>query len=199
METKAKIKAGTILMALFIIVFSGFNLYFYYNQDGSSYSSMSGLFIKDIPSNVNISLIVFIGQWVVLLLVVFLAYMKFLKHKQEEEHRMVGIQIPQTLSLSETHIDTFYKVLQSKKILGTNMVAKLFHITNEQAIEWAKILEDAELVTIEYPAFSDPQVKLKQDPIEEEKEKKEKMKEDKNKPLEKNTKQEEKDNNKNIK
>ena len=82
----------------------------------------------------------------------------------------MGITIPQNLSKSETEIDVLYRLLQEKKSLSVATIAKTFGITKEKAIEWAKILEDNDLATVEYPAFNDPQVEIKG--LDEEKDKK---------------------------
>ena len=154
-------KVGTILMGLFVLAFSSVNLYFYFNRDNPN-SPISGMAITELPLGLNMSVIAFILQWVVLLLVVMFAYMKFLKHRKEEDEKIGSFVIPTPKSRSETNMDVFYKFLKEKKSLSTRTISKLFTITKEKALDWARILEEHELVIIEYPAFSDPEVKIKE-------------------------------------
>ncbi len=153
-------KSGTILMGLFVVLFSGVNMYFYFNRDNPR-SPISGAAISELPLGINMSVFAFILQWVILLMVVLFAYMKFLKHRKEEEEKVANFIIPQPKSRSETNIDIFYNLLKEKKSLSTGAIAKAFKIPKETALEWAKILEDHEMINIEYPAFSDPEVMIK--------------------------------------
>jgi len=176
-------KIGVILMGLFVLVFSGVNLYFYFDKKGGASSIMSGMATIELPLGLNMSIVLFIGQWAILLLIVFFAYMKFLKHKKTEEIKSQNFVVPCTLKKSETQLDTLYNAIKDKKNLSVGSIAKAFKIEKEKALEWAKILENNDLVIIEYPAFSDPEVKLKlseeEFKLQQEKQKKDKTKEQK--------------------
>jgi len=152
-------KIGVKLMGIFIFLFIGINLFFYYTRLNPG-STMSGMFISDLPAGINLSLVAFISQWVILLLIVVFAYMRFLKHHQEENQKITGFIIPEPQSKAQTTIDIFYNLLKEKKSLTTGTIAKAFKITKDQALEWAKILEEHNLVLIEYPAFADPEIKI---------------------------------------
>ena len=115
------------------------------------------------------SLIAFIIQWVILLLVVILAYMKFLKKRKAEQEKIVNFTIPAPKSKAETHIDVFYRLLMEKKSLSAGAIAKVFNISKEKALEWGKILEDQDLASIEYPDFSDAEIKRKEEERKKEK------------------------------
>jgi hypothetical protein len=165
---------------LFLLVLFGVNLLFFLGRGDGFYGSVTGMFIKEIPIGMNMGLIAFIIQWAILLLVVILAYMKFLKHRSEEHEKIINFVIPSPKSKAETHLDVFYHLLQQKKNLSVGSIAKVFKIPKEKALEWAKILEDHDLAIIEYPAFSDAEVKIKG--YEKEKKKLEKQKEEGKKP-----------------
>jgi predicted membrane protein len=152
-------KAGVKLMGIFIFLFVGLNLFTYYSKKNSA-STMSGMFVSNLPVGINMSLIAFILQWVILLMIVIFAYSKFLKHRKEEEEKILNFVIPKPKSEGETNIDVFYKLLKDKKSLTSTTISKAFNITKEQAIDWAKILEEHGLVTIEYPAFADPEFRI---------------------------------------
>jgi len=163
MDKKKRIPAFVIifLIGLFIL-----NLLFFLRKKDNVYNSITGMFVKDISLGMNMSLIAFIVQWVILLLVVILAYAKFLKHRREEDQKIANFTIPQLKSKAETNLDLLYNLLKEKKVLNIRSVSKLFKVSKEKALEWAKILEDYDLATIEYPTFSDAEIRIKTDEIE---------------------------------
>lgn len=153
-------KIGVMVMGAFVVLFTGFNLYSYFSK-GNSSTPISGYLVKDLPGGISMSLLAFILQWVLLLGIVIFAYMRFLKHRKEEDAKVAGFVMPQLHSKSETYLDVFYDLLKEKKALSIRTIAKLFNLKKETALDWAKVLEDHNLATIEYPAFSDPEVKIK--------------------------------------
>ncbi len=177
-------KIGVALMGAFLVLIIGFNLVSHFSKNSSN--SMSGMFISDLPGGLNISLIAFILQWVILLLVVVFAYMKFLKHKKEEEQKIIDFVIPKPRTKAETNIDVLLNLLKEKGSLTTGTIAKAFNITKEQALDWGKVLEEHGFVNIEYPAFADPDIKFGREKTEEEikKEKEIKKEEEKRKKAE---------------
>jgi hypothetical protein len=172
MEKKRKVKPFVIL---FLVVLFALNLIFFLRDKGGVYNSITGMFIKDIPIGINMSLIAFIAQWLILLLVIILAYTKFLKHRKQEQEKIENFAIPRPSSKAETNMDVFYNLLKEKKSLSVGATAKAFNISKEKALEWAKILEDHDLATIEYPTFSDAEIKIKGYDLEKKKEKLEKQ------------------------
>jgi len=156
-------KIGVMLMGLFVLVFSSVNLFLYFNKGEKSYSVLSGNIIQwQVISGMNISLIAFITQWIILLLIVFFSYNKFLKEKKDEDVKEIGISSVTEIGNLETELDVLYKLLKEKRRLSIGAVAKAFNIKKEKALEWARILEDYEIVTIEYPAFNDPEIEIKE-------------------------------------
>ena len=153
-----KKKVTPIILGTFVVVFSGINLFLYFNRK-SARAPISGAVIgSNLPLGMNMTLLAFILQWVILLVVVIFAYTRFLKHKKEEDEKIKNFIIPSPKSKAETSFDIFYRLIKEKKSLNTATIAKAFSISKEQALEWGKILEEHNLVTIEYPAFSDPDI-----------------------------------------
>lgn len=176
-------KVGVTLIWIFVVVLSVVTLYaFLLRRAGES--TAAGFAIRDLSFGINISLVAFIGQWVLLLILVLFTYTRFLKHRKEEEKKIVGFVVPPPKSRGETNIDAFYELLKDKKELAIGTIAKAFKITKEQALDWAKILEDNELVSIEYPAFADPEVKFKDPLVQEKMKMQERIKANDNKPPE---------------
>jgi len=167
-------KKGFIIIVFFVLIFSGLNLFLFLNKGDTSYSSMTGRFISEIPSlpkGLTLSTVAFVAQWLILLVIVLFAYSKFIRHKKTEHLQLNYNQIEQRRSKSGTDLDTLYALLQERKKASIPAIAKVFKISNEKALDWGKILENKELVTVEYPAFSDPEVRMKTKEDEEESDK----------------------------
>jgi len=155
-------KGRLILTTFFVIVFSGINLLFYFNKGTLSYSGVSGMFIKEIPDlplNLNISIISFVGLWVLILIIVFIAFINSMKSKREENIK-INLNKWVKKSKSDTDIDGLYNILKEKKKLNLGTIARTFKITKENALDWSKILENHELVIIDYPTFGEPTIRI---------------------------------------
>ncbi|MEK6840289.1 MAG: hypothetical protein AABX72_05075, partial [Nanoarchaeota archaeon] len=61
----------------------------------------------------------------------------------------------------ETDLDKLYALLQERKTLRLNEVARAFGISKEEAEEWGKILRDQGLVEIYYPTVGDMEIRWK--------------------------------------
>lgn len=151
-------KRGLIAIVIFVIAPLALALIKMPNLPSKiSSEAISSIFT---PSEINVSYVIFIIQWLVLLLIIVIAFMKFLKHMKREKIDPPSSKIIQKKTRSETNLDILYNLLKTKKSLKLKTISKFFKITKEKALEWAKILENHELATIEYPAFTDPEVKI---------------------------------------
>jgi len=157
------VKRGRIIAVIFIfLVLSSLNVYLYLNNGNFSYTHFNGMFIKDIkqlPQGLDFPFIIFIMEWIVLLLILVIAFVRHLKHEKKENIK-INISNIKCMGKSTTSFDVLYNLLKEKKKLGLGAIEKLFGINTEKALEWATILQDAGLVTIEYPTFSEPEVIL---------------------------------------
>ena len=156
-------KTTLVIVGLIVIILAALNVHLFMNKSVSSYASISGYYLKEFPElpfGLNLSAIAFIIQWIVLLFIAIYTYSKFIQHKKSEQLKINFHIIRGNLSKSSTDLDLFYNLLKEKKSLTMGSISKLFNIPKEKAIEWAKILENHELATIEYPAFSDPEVRI---------------------------------------
>jgi len=169
------VKKSTLVIVVFIIIiFSALNIQLFTSEDSASYTSISGRFIEEVPNfpfGLSLSLIAFILQWVVLLLIVIYTYSKFIQHKKSEQLKVNIHLVKRSFSKSSTDLDVLYNLLKEKKKLPITTISKLFKITKEKAVEWAKILENHKLAIIEYPAFSDPEVRIYEKEKDEDKQK----------------------------
>lgn len=69
-----------------------------------------------------------------------------------------GINLTEIKKHSKTDLDALYTILKNKKEISVKSVANLFKIPQDLAMEWARILESGDLVTIEYPGFGSPRI-----------------------------------------
>jgi len=167
-------KRGLFVLFVFALLFSGLNLFLFLNKKGTSYASISGMYVKEIPGipgELNFSLIMFILQWALLLFIVIFVLLGYAKHKKEENIRVNHNESKKKRTKAVTDLDAFYNLIKEKRFLSVQSLSKIFGITKEKALEWAKILENHDLVKIEYPAFSSPEVKISEEDEEQTKEK----------------------------
>ena len=161
-------KRGNFIIVFLILLFIAIgNIYIYFSK---MRISIMGFSVKNVGFGIftglktlDFSTIAFIVQWLLILIVVIFFYVKFLKHKKEEEGKksVINVERKKGTDKAETDLDTFYNLLKEKKHIKISDVSKIFKIDNEKALEWCKILENHELASIEYPAFSEPEIEIK--------------------------------------
>src|SRR3989344_2062911 len=61
----------------------------------------------------------------------------------------------------QTDLDRLYELVQQKQSVKLGEVMKMFSIDRKKSEEWAAILEDSDLISIHYPAFGDPELRIK--------------------------------------
>lgn len=108
---------------------------------------------------------------VIVALIIFFAFKikktlkkkKITSKKEEEEHVeeiKTALQVHE--GLYETDLDKLYALLQERKVLKVNEVAKAFNVSKTEAEEWGKILKDQGLAEAYYPAVGDMEIRWKQ-------------------------------------
>ena len=63
-------------------------------------------------------------------------------------------------SKTRTDLDNLYKILQERKEVSVGDIERTFEVSNDIAMEWCKILENAELAMIDYPTFKKPVLRI---------------------------------------
>lgn len=105
-----------------------------------------------------------ISQWVLLLFILF--YAAFRDRKiQRINNENIDLHIKRNPDKNKTDLDTLYEILKDKKELPISAVSKSFNVNKDIAMEWCKILESGELVSISYPGFSEPFVRINEKEI----------------------------------
>ncbi len=111
--------------------------------------------------------------------ILFQLFPKQKEKKQEEEEKIGAIKKEDieklkkvvrgkidALERGKTPLDVLYWLLQERKQIKLQDLARIFGIDIKKAEEWAKILELHELAEITYPAFGTPSLKAKKPPIQ---------------------------------
>ena len=89
----------------------------------------------------------------------------FIRNKKEIKKEVSSIKSPQKYKKTEksTELDLLYNILKEKKHLRLSTIARIFDISKKTALDWAKTLESGNLVKIEYPRMSEPEIVLNEE------------------------------------
>ena len=111
------------------------------------------------------------GEW---LLVISILIVTLIKAKMELQTVVDEVIItPQKTrpSISRTDIDSMYDIVKEKKRLKVRTLAKYFKVDDNTILEWARVLEEENLITVHSPTIGDPQIilneEVKQDELKE--------------------------------
>ena len=152
-------KRGNIGVLLILVFLALGNAFLYFRKTVNGFSGLSVMSISEKIISLDFPTIIFIAQWVLIFAAALIFYINFLRQNKEEDKKEVsGVVINVKRGKSVTELDSLYELLKEKKTLKISVISKLFKISNEKALEWAKILENHDLGEIEYPAFSEPEL-----------------------------------------
>ena len=111
-------RRGLITTIVLITLLAGINIFLFFNGGEISYNTVSGRLIEELPEtifNLDISVIIFALQWIVLALIIIIVYSKYLTHKKiyltQQDYQI----IKQKKTKSETDLDILYELLKSRK------------------------------------------------------------------------------------
>ncbi len=160
-----RIKALPTAIILLILMFG--NIYIYFSNKNIT---LSGFAVSNIREKIitgiktyDPSTIIFVVQWFILFIILLILYINFLKRKRQEKKEIKSVKKERQKKGTATDLDSLYELLKDKKRLGVSSIAKAFNISEDKAMEWAKIFEKNNLGYIEYPAFSEAKLCLKEE------------------------------------
>jgi len=159
-------KRGLIAAIMAVIILSSLNLFLFLSRGRFSYITFKTNLENKInfTSSLDLPLLTFVFLWVIIFLIIIIMSKKLQKKIKTEKRITLELGImKQKKSKSATDIDILYEILKKRKKLSTGEISRIFKIENEKALEWAKIFENHNLATIEYPAFDDPEIKIKEE------------------------------------
>lgn len=153
-------------ISLFLLIEAAVLLYFSNpgSITGHSVEGVSNLYSKFYPSSKNFLVV----QWSIIAVIIIFVYLKNSKiHKRNKT--VTNIDVNKAINDSKTSLDALYLILQKEKSLDLKTVADLFEIKIDLAMEWARVLESGDLVTIDYPGIGSPVINVVEKKIVEEK------------------------------
>jgi len=150
-----------IVFSIVVLIAVG-NVLIYFNETKAGVSGLSIMEISNRVKSLDFSTIAFIAQWILILAIVLVFYIKFLKRKKAEDKNGASIKVERERGKkSTTDLDELYELLTERKNLKISVISKSFKVDKDKALEWGKILEEHNLASIEYPAFSEPELIIK--------------------------------------
>ena len=161
-EGKSIVLRALVVFTFILLVFT---IFYFFNNKTYLEKSIIGFAIEDnsvnqkptsyekIPDSYILILIIL---WVILLF--FLMFI-FIKEKKKINQEIINLNIPEKRGTFDTNVDLLYEVLQREGQLKVSTLAKAFKVKKEIILEWTKILESGDLVTIEYPIIGEAYVK----------------------------------------
>jgi len=160
-EREVKLLISEILFLILIVFLIGVNLEYKFYDLSSVHKTLTDF----VSSNLLILISLFL--LVVFSFVLALNYQNF---KAKKVKQIVELSFEKKQGKGFTDLDAFYDLLSKEKSINLSTTAKTFKISRELALEWGRIFEENDLAEIEYPAFADPIIKIKNKSNEEEKE-----------------------------
>ena len=156
------IKLIVMILTISAMIHTGYS---FYNLSGhNSQGGISGNSISDDSqktiSGISINEKIILGaEW---LLVASVFLISILGGRMELKTIDEVIVTPKKTksNISKTDLDSMYEILKEKKALRIKTLAKYFKVDERTIAEWARVLEEANLVTVHYPIIGDPQIIL---------------------------------------
>jgi len=149
-----------LFLVFMIIVLINLGFLIYKNPKIISFKT-TGFSIRENLSEVYYSLssnmkLFLLAQWIILMFVIIYIIFQIKKSKKN-----IQIKINKTPEKNKTDLDLLYEIIQEKKEIPFSLIPNAFNVSKEIAMEWCKILESGELISIEYNPFGEPIIKIK--------------------------------------
>lgn len=173
---KYKFKKMLIVLLIFVLVATAiFFLYWYQLLNvGIILNTLSSWFVNLKLLLLNMDLRVGLGLVlaIIIIILVFLIIIEIKKRvklknikdgdksKKPSKEKISTTKVKlKATKFGETSLDLLYQLIEEKQQIKMDEIINIFSITKEQAKEWANILENQNLVIIEYPLFGSPILK----------------------------------------
>lgn len=171
-----KKRLGFVLIGILAGLFLLFGaLSYLYSGDDVSGAAVSGNSIKDSVgrfyemSSVNERLLL-LGQIIFVIVIIISIFFIIKKIGKKQTLFKKDYMLAGEAKRSRTDLDVLYEMLKNKKEIDLRDVERVFQVSPEVAIGWAKVLEDGDLIEIDYPRFGKPILRLFEEDGEDEKE-----------------------------
>lgn len=147
-----------VFLVVMVILIFNIGLFVYNSGAFKINKGLTGFVAQDVTDYYTLmslnTKIFLIGIWAILILVLISVYIKDIRTLQEENIKTIVFK--KLTGQSKTDLDSLYETLQEKKSFKVSTIAKSFKVSKDVAMEWCKILETADLATVDYPNIGGP-------------------------------------------
>jgi hypothetical protein len=112
------------------------------------------------PDSSSISFSLIGLEWLVL---ITMAIFALVRRKIEIGAGEVHLNIRRTIkdASSKTDLDIFYELIKEYGTIKLSSAASIFNVGEDKIAEWSRILENANLATVNYPQVGEPEIVLR--------------------------------------
>jgi len=159
-------RRGVFLVFMFVMLtLASYNTYAIYGGSYSAFPTAQSVLSSDIivkDYNISLSFLAIVGQWILVIAIIFLVLIEFSKKKTQKKLNEIYFKIKDYEGKFGTDLDSLYFFIKENKRLKLQQVSRALNIPDEKALDLVKILENNNLISIEYPAFASPTILLKE-------------------------------------
>lgn len=153
------IKLVAMIITLVVLVHTYYTFYSK-NEQGFNSGLSGNVVTEDADKVADVYLktkdkFILVSEWLLVISLMVISVMKSkLEIKVTDE---ITITSKKTrLGISKTDIDSMYEIILEKKAIKVGALAKYFKVDNLTILEWGRVLEEAKLIKVHYPAMGDP-------------------------------------------
>ena len=157
MKKGVKVVLIVLLIAILLIAGLHITLSFFNGKGLFSFLPLNSGSILNFFRISPISYIILAAEWVLIFILVIYMFRGRKKEKSEEQDVEKPVIVRNKME-KITDLDVFYKLVKERKHVRLSTVMRVFEINRKIALDWAKILESANLVKIDYPRIGEPEI-----------------------------------------
>ncbi len=156
-----------LVVSLLTIAVIAHTFYSFYSTNNFTLTGISGKAISEDLDEPN-SKISFKHRWVLAgewLFIISILVMSLIRAKMEIHpvEQAVFTKLKSPRGIAQTDLDLMYELTKEKKAVKINALSNYFKVDDKTIIEWARILEEANLVSLNYPAVGEPQIVINEE------------------------------------
>ncbi len=156
-----------VVVSLLTLAVIAHTFYSFYSVNTITMVGISGKVISEDldESSSKISFehrLVLAGEWIFIIAILIVFLIKAKMEIRTVEHA-IFTKLKINRGIAQTDLDLMYELTKEKKAIKINALANYFEVEDKTIIAWARILEEANLVSLNYPAVGEPQVVLNEE------------------------------------
>lgn len=165
-KKKEKSRAFKLVASLLTLAVLAHTFYSLYSVGSSPFNGISGKAIsEDTDGNEKISFknhLILAGEWLIIIVISMISLIRA-KMEMQGVEQVIVTKIKTPRSIARTDLDMMYDLIKEKKVVKVKALAKYFKVEDKTIIDWARILEEANLIIINYPAIGEPQIVINEE------------------------------------